>query len=279
MRLYAVNPSHGVEDVERFSKYFSAHDTSLNVLKFYEQPLAERHLNAIPVPRGLDTSWFRQSPPYVRRNQTDLSQHDSELYEAYKARDIFGPQSFYIWNRAFVEQHVCKKNDYLFKDYGNLANKLKVFSPPDNTPYPRYRYPPNSLTPSGLRTNQYGFRGPNLLSKKDSRTIRIAFLGASTTVAQHQFPYSYPEHFGHWLNLWLEANNYPFRAEVVNAGREGVGSSDIAAIFRDEVLPLHPDYVIYYEGANQTSVSYRVDSRSLSCKAISSTRVDPKDGT
>jgi lysophospholipase L1-like esterase len=56
------------------------------------------------------------------------------------------------------------------------------------------------------------------------------------------------------LNLWLKANNYPLQVEVINAGREGVGSSDIAAIFEQEVLPLAPDYVIYYEGANDIYV-------------------------
>ncbi len=122
--------------------------------------------------------------------------------------------------------------------------------PHDGEPFPRYRNPANTLTASGLRTNRYGFRGPELALQKGSNIVRIAFLGASTTIAMHSFPFSYPEHFGHWLNLWLKANNYPLQVEVINAGREGIGSSDIAAIVKQEVLPLAPDYVIYYEGAN-----------------------------
>jgi len=39
--------------------------------------------------------------------------------------------------------------------------------------------------------------------------------------------------------------------DVINAGREGVLSNSIAAIVRHEVLPLAPDFVVYYEGANQ----------------------------
>ena len=54
--------------------------------------------------------------------------------------------------------------------------------------------------------------------------------------------------------MWLKANNYSLQAEIINAGREGIGSSDIAAILEQEVLPLAPDYVIYYEGANDLYV-------------------------
>jgi hypothetical protein len=41
------------------------------------------------------------------------------------------------------------------------------------------------------------------------------------------------------------------RFETMNAARESIGSPDIAAIVRQEVLPLLPDLVLYYEGANQ----------------------------
>jgi hypothetical protein len=38
---------------------------------------------------------------------------------------------------------------------------------------------------------------------------------------------------------------------VLNAGRESINSSDNVIVMRDEVLPLRPDLVVYYEGANQ----------------------------
>ncbi|MDI1286378.1 MAG: hypothetical protein PSV46_18480, partial [Reyranella sp.] len=56
---------------------------------------------------------------------------------------------------------------------------------------------------------------------------------------------------GYWLNRWAEAKQLPVRFEVLNAGREGISSPDIAAVVRTEVLPLRPDLVVYYEGANQ----------------------------
>jgi hypothetical protein len=39
--------------------------------------------------------------------------------------------------------------------------------------------------------------------------------------------------------------------EVLNAARESLISTDIAAVVHTEVLPLHPDLVVYYEGGNQ----------------------------
>jgi len=218
-----------------------------------EQPLADRHVAAIVVPPGVNQAWFRQSPPEITRDPKDVPAASETLFAEYIHRGVFGPQSFYVWNSAFVDQHVCAKNDYIFGSYGDLANTLRVFSPLDGSPYPRYRFPSNTQTPSGLRTNRYGFRGPELTPSKPAKTIRVAFLGASTTVANHQFPFSYPEYFGYWLNIWLAAHDYSMRVEIINAGREGVGSTDIAAIFEQEVLPLAPDYVIYYEGANDVS--------------------------
>ena len=217
-------------------------------------PIADRQLDAISLPKGIDRAWFRRDPPQVARDPREVSSAAAELYTTYHRRGVYAPQSFYVWNKVFVEQHICVKNDYIFGQYGDLADNLKVFMPRDGEPFPRYRYLPNILTASGLRTNRYGFRGPELSLQKHSQVIRIAFLGASTTVANHGLPFSYPEHFGYWLNQWLHANNYPLQVEVINAGREAMNSQDIAAIFEEEVLPLAPDYVIYYEGANDILV-------------------------
>jgi len=226
----------------------------LSTVGFSDAPIADRHLDAVAVPKGIDRTWFRQDPPQIARDPREVSPAAAKLYETYLRRGVYAPQSYYVWNKVFVEKRICVKNDYVFGQYGDLANNLKVFTPQDGEPYPRYRNPANTLTASGLRTNRYGFRGPELSLQKGSNIVRIAFLGASTTIASHAFPFSYPEHFGHWLNLWLQANNYPLQVEVINAGREGIGSSDIAAIFEQEVLPLAPDYVIYYEGANHMSI-------------------------
>ena len=45
--------------------------------------------------------------------------------------------------------------------------------------------------------------------------------------------------------------SFDVRFDGINAGRNGLGSSDIAAIVRGEILPAEPDLVVYYEGSNQ----------------------------
>ena len=56
------------------------------------------------------------------------------------------------------------------------------------------------------------------------RTIRIAFVGASTTVGFHAEPYSYPEIVGQWLERWADARHRGLSIEAINAGREAVNS-------------------------------------------------------
>jgi hypothetical protein len=69
-------------------------------------------------------------------------------------------------------------------------------------------------------------------------------------VNNHSFLFSYPELAGSFLDKWAQAM-FGVRVEIINAGREGILSTDIAAVVRDEVLPLEPDLVVYYEGGNQ----------------------------
>lgn len=80
---------------------------------------------------------------------------------------------------------------------------------------------------------------------------RSACVGASTTVSNHNQDRSWTQLLEHWLNLWAQRHNNPLRYEVLNLGREGITSDDIAAIVRTEALPFSPDFIVYMEGANQ----------------------------
>jgi hypothetical protein len=112
---------------------------------------------------------------------------------------------------------------------------------------------------------------------KPPGTIRIAFVGASTTVGAYTHPFSYPEHVGHWLNRWAVARGWPYRFEAINAGRTGIDSHSIAAIVRQELVPVEPDLVVYYEGSNQFwppgAISYRFGR--LYPRPLTSTRPVP----
>jgi hypothetical protein len=193
-----------------------------------------------PVP-GLEASWFREEPgplPNRRRSNHYFNEITSSGYDF-----VTNIDPFKIWNLEVV-----KSDPNRFKHFPGF---IFVFMPQDDSPRPPFLFFPNSTTPAGFVTNQFGFRGRPIAFKKPANVIRIAFLGSSATAGFHRYPFSYPELVEFWLNRWAEAKKLGLRFEIINAGREGMGSSDIAKIFTDEVLPLEPDIAIYYEGGIQ----------------------------
>lgn len=213
-----------------------------------EGAAALSHLDAIPLAPGVERTWFESDPPPLP-NRKKVSAEAEALVRRVEASGVTEgtrrADMFKAWNSVFVGDP-CK-HPYL-KD---APGQIYVYDPPDGQPRPPYRFLPDTTTPIGLVTNEYGFRGPPVPLARTPKTIRIAFIGASTTVASHHYPYSYPEYVGHWLNMWAAAKKLDVRFEVLNAGRESINSTDIAAIMRLEVAPLAPDLVVYYEGANQ----------------------------
>ena len=190
--------------------------------------------------------WFTENPPPVP-NRSAVDPQRIARYQDYERRGLFSPQADYIWNRIFAESTSCAPAS-MFQHY---PDKILVFDPPSKDSHPHFRFPPNTTTPSGLVTNQFGLRGPPLDLVKPPKTVRIAFVGASTTVNNHNYPFSYPERVVYWFNRYAEANHFDVRFEVLNSGREGLNSEDMPAIVKYELLPLDPDLAVYYEGSNQ----------------------------
>jgi hypothetical protein len=200
----------------------------------------------LPAASGTDRRWFAENPAPLP-NRSTVDPRGVARYRDYERRGLFSPQADYIWNRRFVEATSCAPAS-MFRNY---PEKVQAFDPPSGDSHPHFRFPPNTTTTSGLVTNQFGLRGPPLELVKPPKTVRIAFVGASTTVNNHNFPFSYPERVVYWFNRYAEANHFDVRFEVLNAGREGLNSEDMTAIVRYELLPLDPDLAVYYEGANQ----------------------------
>ena len=206
------------------------------------------HLDEIPRAPDVSRAWyFSDPPPLPNRGPVPEAWRDlvrrvesSGISDGTRRADMFK-----AWNAAFVGDPCAHK--YLRDAPGHLF----VYDPMDGNPRPPYRFLPDATTPVGLVTNAYGFRGPPVPFVRKAGTVRIAFVGASTTVGSHHLPYSYPEYVGHWLDLWAASNRPDLHFEILNAGRESMTSTDIAAIVRQEVAPLRPDLVVYYEGANQ----------------------------
>lgn len=210
----------------------------------------------LPLASSVSRSWFPTSPPPLPNRSTPPPKWQSAV-AAYRLAPpkptpygvLLPDDMFKAWNAAFAGEP-CR--------HPMLAqmpsHQVYLFDPADEAARPIYRYMPNATTPAGLVTDQIGWRGPPLRDRKPS-TIRIVFVGASTTVEAHETPWSYPELVGHWLGVWAAAHGFDLDIQALNAGREGMTSTDIAAIVRNEVAPMRPDLVVYYEGANQFDLS------------------------
>ena len=206
--------------------------------------LVRRHVDDLPVAAGVRREWFVESPAPLPR--PPLSPELAAVAE--QVRGMGTPSDmFKRWNTRLVQEHVCS-GDAVFRQFPGFVFS---FEPATRTAHPPYRYLQGVATPYGLVTNRFGFRGHDIAPDKPAGVIRIAAVGASTTVGSHGQAFSYPEFLEVWLNRWAQQEAPGIRIEVINAGREGISSSDIAAIVREEVLPLEPDIVLYHEGANE----------------------------
>ncbi|MDE2376610.1 hypothetical protein, partial [Bradyrhizobium sp.] len=204
---------------------------------------ADPFVARLPVADGMNRDWFKLSPPHVPDNARVLP-NMAPVVARYNPAGL-SSEVWHVFSRGFVDPLFCVQGGL------STVGSVFLFDTPDGGRYPRYRFPLNAVLMTSLHTNQFGWRGPPIELAKPPNTIRLAFVGASTTVNNHGFPFSYPELTVFWLEQWAKALKLDVKFEVINAGREGIISTDIAAVVRDEVLPLEPDLVVYYEGSNQ----------------------------
>jgi hypothetical protein len=203
------------------------------------------YVRSLPAAEGVDRGWFTLRPP-----DRTPAPPDAELAARAKKYPGAELQANYEWNRAAVVSGVCRGAYRNLVDFDRFSY-LYIFTAADGSEYPTFRFLPNASYPSGLHTNRFGWRSPAIEIEKPPRTIRIAFVGASTTVSPHAEPYSYPELTAFWLNHWAAARGLGISIDVINAGREGLTSPSFQAIVRQELAPMEPDLVVYYEGSNQ----------------------------
>ncbi|MGD9883832.1 MAG: hypothetical protein AB7F22_16995 [Reyranella sp.] len=211
-------------------------------------------IDDIPTAPGVDKAWFISEPPPLP-NRGQVPEEWRKLYRQIEDNPVGGmdfraPDAFRAWNARFAGDP-CKH-----RHLHHAPGHLYLYDPPDDSARPPYRFLPNATMPHGLVTNQIGWRGAPIEEPRGDKTIRIVFVGASTTLDMPHLPYSWPEYAGYWLNVWAKAKGLPVRFEVLNAGRESIASTDIAEIVRTEVMPLRPDLIVYFEGGNQ----FRLDS-------------------
>lgn len=238
--------------------------------------VSAEYRDRIPLAAGVSRDWFFESPPPLPNRGKPSDEWQNLFWKVRNSPAAFDPfqpsDVFKAWNSSFVGdpcQHFLLKRAPGF---------LYVYDPPDRRPAPPYRFLPDVTTPLGLVTNQIGWRGPPIEVPRRPGTIRIVFVGASTTVNGHHVPYSYPEFIGHWLNRWAAARRLGVRFEALNAGRESTTSGDFMAEMPTEILPLRPDLVVYYEGTNQFELRSLVEKMPEGAAARPPTVVDATPG-
>lgn len=217
-------------------------------------PVKTTVLDAVPTAPGVDKAWFDGEPPPLP-NRRPVPDEWRKLYRQLEENPVSGmdfraADAFRAWNAEFVGDPCRHRN------LRHAPGQLDLYDPPTASARPPYRFPPNATLPHGLVTNQMGWRGKPIEEPRGDKTIRIAFVGASTTLDAPHLPFSWPEYVGYWMNIWAEARKLPVRFEILNAGRESIVSTDTAEIVRTEVLALRPDLVVYFEGGNQ----FRLDT-------------------
>ena len=201
------------------------------------------YMTKIPRAPAVSLAWYFERPKEIPRIPlTPALQKRADEYptEPWSA--------FFEWNLAYLRYQACQpERDVVM---GGLRD-FYYFESTNGSRYPSYRHLPHISPPNWFVTNGFGWRGPDVALNKPPDTIRIAFVGASTTVDAFGVPFSHPELVGYWLNRWSAAKGLSYRFDVINAGRMGINSNSIAAIVTEELLPVEADLVIYYEGANQ----------------------------
>jgi len=211
---------------------------------------AALHLDELPPVAGVKRDWFFDTPPPLPNRKPVPGQWQRWYYELERKHfqtgaEFRGHDMFKAWNSVRVGDP-CQ-NRFLSGAPGSLF----VYDPPDDKPEPPFRFLPDVTGPDTLTTNGFGWRGGPVSFPRQPRTVRIVFVGASTVLSSHHMPHSFPEFVGRFFDLWAQARGLDIRIEVLNAARESIGSTGIAAIIRQEVAPTRPDLVVYYEGGNQ----------------------------
>jgi hypothetical protein len=216
--------------------------------KWLEAHQSEPYVRTLPTAAGVDRLWYGLDP--APRAAIPV---DAELDRRYWAHPGHELQADYEWNARFLSTVLCDPNRAQRLPSRELQrfSDLFVYEPLDRSPYPTYRFLRNTHYPSGLVTNGFGWRGPDVPLNKPAGRVRIAFVGASTTIGAHGDRFSYPEYIGRWLEAWGAARHPRLTFDVVNAGREGISSRSIAAIVEHELAPVRPDIAVYYEGSNE----------------------------
>jgi len=117
------------------------------------------------------------------------------------------------------------------------------------------RVPIANLSIGRISINSLGFRGPEIAVSKPPGTLRLAFLGASTTwcaeVSGNDFVWP------HLVTVSLRRTFPSVRFDYVNGGVPGYTMESLLKSMQHRVAPLKPDVIVIYEMSNNFSGELR----------------------
>jgi lysophospholipase L1-like esterase len=119
----------------------------------------------------------------------------------------------------------------------------------------KLRVPIAGKSSGPITINRLGFRGPDIAAKKEAGTIRIAFLGASTTFCAEVS--SNEATWPHLVADALAAQVPGRRLEYINGGVPGYVVRRSIENLAVRVAPLEPDVIVIYHAANDLSRELR----------------------
>jgi len=117
-----------------------------------------------------------------------------------------------------------------------------------------------NVTTRTISVNSLGFRGPSLMQPKPAGTLRIAFVGASTTFSAEASGNNMT--WPHLVTSTIQARYPDINIDYVNAAVPGYTVKSSLINFRRNVAPLRPDVTVIYHATNDLSW----EARSLATK-------------
>jgi lysophospholipase L1-like esterase len=164
---------------------------------------------------------------------------------------VLGAELALQLRRRAAEPEVLRYRDEVVepRDSSAITDREEIWA----ERYRRYR-PGASLVlpkPAGaqhLRINAQGFRGPEIARPKPPGTVRVACLGASTTVQGPEDDATYPA----LLEAKLRERFPGLPLEVLNLGVSATWS-DYWLERSDELFALEPDLLVQYDGINDVA--------------------------
>lgn len=142
--------------------------------------------------------------------------------------------------------------------FGRTSNE---FYAAERDPVTEIRLPLPDQDVGFVHINGLRFRGPEIAVPRPARTIRVAFLGASTTFCAEASgdDKTWPAR----LTTLLDERFDGVRFDYVNSGVPGIGVPESQRNLKHRVAPLEPDVVVIYHATNDLSR----DTRRLAEKA------------